>query len=232
MANNYRSKIATDLLGKDGDFPAYFKLYEGLFELGTGDHIIQIEHTVQQNRNPISHDTILAAAKMVRENTSLTLDAMKVALEDGLLQQGYSSRELEFVLKIAVRAMYMIDSNVKGSHGPEYTIGVYRHAPWLSEESFVDFITKCFPHVTAERKSRVATVLENKKSLKAWKLRDRLGIVFRGTDNLVDHLLFDPVNRILYLFHHAAYLKAHLDRCSTHLGGAAKDAGIASAIEK
>jgi len=232
MANNYRNKIATDLLGKDGEFPAYFKLYGELFDLGTGDHIIQIERTAPHNRQPISHGTVLAAAKVLRENTSLTLDAMKVTLEVGLLQKGYSSHELDFVLKMAVRAMYMIDSNVKESHGPEYTIGVYRHASWLPNESFVDFITKCFPHVAAEKRSQVATVLENKKSLKAWKLRDRLGIVFKRTDNLVDHLLFDPVNRILYLFHHAAYLKAHLDRCSTHLGGAAKDAGIASAIEK
>lgn len=231
MADYYRSKISAELLGKDGDFAAYFKLYEDLFELGTGDHIIQIERTGQQNRQPISHDAVLAATKILRENTGLTLDAMKAALEHGL-QQGYSSHELGFVLKISVRAMFMIDSNVKESHGLEYAIGAWRHASWLPDESFVDFITKCFPHVDAERKSRVAMVLENKKSLKAWKLRDRLGIVLKGTDNLVDHLLYDPANRILYLFHHAAYLKAHLDRCSTQLGGAPKDVGIATAIEK
>jgi hypothetical protein len=230
---DYRAKIAGQILGKPGVFDAYFRLYDELFDIGTGSHLIQIETPLQQSQQQINHDTILTAVRILKGNSRLTLDETKAAIQQQL-QQSYSTRSLDLIVKIAVQAMLMVDSNVKESHGPDYAIGNFRHASWHSDESLVDFITKSFPQVLPERKDRVAMVLQDKKSLKAWKLRDRLGIVFRGTNNLTDHLLFDPSNRILYLFHHAAYLKAHLDWWNTQpqAGTTAKEVEIATALER
>ncbi|KAH6869268.1 hypothetical protein B0T10DRAFT_418762, partial [Thelonectria olida] len=127
-------------------------------------------------------------------------------------------------------AILMVDSAVNGYRSPGYTIGKYRHASWLPDEAFIDFVARCFPQVSSGRRDRVATVLDDKSSLKAWKLKDRLGINFRGTNNLADHLLFDPRNQILYLFHHTAYLKAHLDLWNGE--SVSKDVGITTTLKR
>jgi len=226
----YRSRIATLLLGKPGLFPAYFKLYDELFQHGTGGHIIQVDQPLQPGRQPIDHDTILTAATMLKKDTKLTPDTARSALQQHLLE-GDPLGEFEFVMNMAVQAMFMIDANLNNSHSAKYTnIEKYRYPSWAPSECFVDFVNRCFPQVSTERRSKVEMVLEDKKSLKAWKLEGRLGIVFRGTDNLADHLLFTPDNRVLYLFHHAAYLKAHLDLWSGQ--PAVQGVGITTALER
>ncbi|XMA13370.1 hypothetical protein WAI453_006161 [Rhynchosporium graminicola] len=51
-----------------------------------------------------------------------------------------------------------------------------------------------------------------KKELKAWKLKKRHNLRFRPTDNIMEHLLYDPQSRTVKVFHHTSYLKAHLAR--------------------
>jgi len=51
--------------------------------------------------------------------------------------------------------------------------------------------------------------------MKAWKLRARFRLSFKGTDNLARHLLLDPLHPdgpTLYIFHYTVFLKAHMDR--------------------
>ncbi|KAK4449844.1 hypothetical protein QBC34DRAFT_494267 [Podospora aff. communis PSN243] len=222
----YRSKIAAALLGRPGDFPAYFRLYDELFNFGTGGHIIEfgISPPRVPGRQPTDHDMILTAAQLLKTNTNLTPEAAGRALLKQL-PPGRSQGEIDFVLNLAVQAMYMVDANIRGSDGSFYATG----KSWNQGEAFVDFVARCFPQVSAERQEHIAMVIEERKALKAWKLRDRLNISFKGTDNLANHLLFDPRNRVVYVFHHAAYLKAHLDLWSER--PAAKDAGISSALE-
>ncbi|KAK4175064.1 hypothetical protein QBC36DRAFT_162744, partial [Triangularia setosa] len=94
---------------------------------------------------------------------------------------------------------------------PGYKYGMYQSALWSEDESVLNFAAGCFPQVPAERKQQVEAVTADRRSLKAWKLKDRLKIKFEATDNLAIHLLFDSQKRIIYLFHRAAYLKAHLN---------------------
>jgi hypothetical protein len=68
--------------------------------------------------------------------------------------------------------------------------------------------------------------------LKAWKLKDLAGITFKAANNLVDHLLFDPATRIVYLFHHSAYIKAHLDMWHQKGDKACKNLGQAQTLER
>jgi hypothetical protein len=53
---------------------------------------------------------------------------------------------------------------------------------------------------------------KHKKHLKAWKLKKRCNLEFIPTDNITEHLLYDPKTKIVQVFHHMAYLKAHLRR--------------------
>ena len=63
---------------------------------------------------------------------------------------------------------------------------------------------------TSQEAMRVA--VEQRAMMKAWKLLKRLGARFRRTNNLAEHLLFDQKHNCLYIFHHVAFLKAHLER--------------------
>jgi hypothetical protein len=65
---------------------------------------------------------------------------------------------------------------------------------------------------SADQWERIQGVLDEKKLLKAWKLVRRCGIKLRPTDNLLEHLQYDPKEKILKVFHHVAFLRAALRR--------------------
>jgi len=52
--------------------------------------------------------------------------------------------------------------------------------------------------------------MKEKNALKSWKLKKRAHIKFLLTDNLVEHLLYDPQDNIVRIFRQTAFLKAHL----------------------
>ncbi|KAK4654963.1 hypothetical protein QC762_405890 [Podospora pseudocomata] len=228
MATDYKTQIADSLLGKTGEFDAFFRLYDELLNIGSRSFVVQIDNPSQQNSRPVSHDSIIIAAKVLKAQSSLSLKDTKEAIQKRLTAQKLSSLEVDIVLKVAVQLAFMVHPNVYDSHGPAFRIGSYRPASWLSEESFTDFVSKSFPHVSSTRISRVQDALAEEKSLKAWKLKERLGIKFRPTNNLAEHLVFDPDSQSLYLFHHAGYLKAHLDLWEPKKNS--RDIGIGGAI--
>ncbi|KAM5345063.1 hypothetical protein ACJ41O_010925 [Fusarium nematophilum] len=227
--DGYRDQIAQELLGKTGQFTAYFKLYDRLMMIGTDGHVVQIERPGQQGHHPLNHDDILTAARMLKSNNSLTLDDARQRLQSQLHVKR-SRREIGFAISVAVQAMLMIDSDIEDYRGPDFRIGNHQHASWRAGETFSDFVARSFPKIPREHQHRVALALDDKKLMKAWKLKERLGISFKGTDNLADHLLFDPGNNILYLFHHAAYLRAHLDLWARD--GACKEVDVSGSLKR
>ncbi|KAK3687868.1 hypothetical protein B0T22DRAFT_527513 [Podospora appendiculata] len=229
MATRYKEDLKIEVLRGQGEFRAYFKLYDELFQRGTGNHIIEFESPLQRKRNPIQHEDVTAAVRVLKANNRITSTAMRVALRDQT-HRNFTPQEFDFIVNLAVQSMTMIDANVGDSHGSDFRIGKYRHATWLPEECFVDFVSRCFPQVLAERRGRVAFVLDKRKSLKAWKLKKRGEITLKGTDNLAEHLLYDPSNRVISLFHHAEYLRAHLNLWEGIRES--KDVGIAAALER
>jgi hypothetical protein len=52
--------------------------------------------------------------------------------------------------------------------------------------------------------------VKEKNALKGWKLKKRAHVKFRPTDNLAEHLLYDPQDNVVRVFHQTALLKAHL----------------------
>lgn len=206
--SGYRTEIAEKLLGTSGEFPAYFDLYDDLFELGAGGYVIQIQRP-DENWDAITHDTILTAAQVLRENSTLTLDGTRAKLASEL-RGAYSPAQIDFTINLAVQTVFMLDSNVNNYSAPNYIIGRYRRPTWMPNEALAEFISRCFPTGSAEQQRRVGRALEDKMELAASNLTHRLGIEFKGTHNLAEHLLLDPDERILYFFHHAEYIRAHL----------------------
>lgn len=193
--DSYKNQIAGSVLGKHGDFPAYFGVYDRLFSIATGSHIVEIDNPSHLFRQLITHGSILSIIRSLKTDNKLTLNATKEIIKQDCLPHHYSPRQLEDAVRIAVQALLMVNSNTTDSERPNYTIGGSEQPSWLADKSTLNFGIKCFPQAPAERKGRMEEVLREKKALKAWKLRDRLGIEFRPTDNLENQLLFDPEYR-------------------------------------
>ncbi|KAK4106358.1 hypothetical protein N658DRAFT_16379 [Parathielavia hyrcaniae] len=178
---------------------SYFKVYDNL--IARGDVcVLQIEEPEFEHTKPISHHDILLAAEILRGNPTLTLNQASQQL-GARMSVAYSARQLELAVLLSVRAMLMLDCTVP-AHG------------WHPTEPFVDFASRCFPK-DSSISTAVKEAMENTKSLKAWKLKSRCNLAFRGTDNIAHHLQLDPFHPdgpTLYLFRYTAFIKAQLDR--------------------
>lgn len=204
---NYRENISEEILGKTGDYSAYFALYDDLFELGAGGHVIQMQRPCE-TWVPITHAIILTAAQLLKQNGSLTQEQFKTKLA-GELRGAYSPAQMDFVTNIAVQTVFMIDSNINFI-GPNYIIGKYHRPNWRPSETLAEFISRCFPISSTEQQEQIRRALEDKAEFAASRLTQRFKIEFKGTQRLTDHLLLDPKERIVYFFHHAEYIRAQL----------------------
>ncbi|KAM5359542.1 hypothetical protein ACJZ2D_014398 [Fusarium nematophilum] len=210
----YRKSISNQFLDTtDRDLEAYFRVYDELL-VDTDAHLLQAGHLASADSAPITHRDVTVAAQVIRENTGKTLHQITLDVQEKL-QTTPSTQRANLAIRVAVRAMFMLDSAVIDSHGPGFTIGRYRHVSWQLTEPFHEFVSRCFCKSLQESES-VLDALANKRSLKAWKLKVRSGITFKATDNIAQHLLLDADNGILYLFHHTSFLKAQLDRLQGH----------------
>lgn len=84
-------------------------------------------------------------------------------------------------------------------------------APWASE-SLKGFMISWFPMTDHAILSHPGHQLHDsfKSALKARKLRKLLNAHLWPTDNIVDHLKFDRAKNVIFIFHHAGYIKEQL----------------------
>ncbi|KAH6850364.1 hypothetical protein B0I37DRAFT_112381 [Chaetomium sp. MPI-CAGE-AT-0009] len=202
-SDNERKRVAAELFGTSP--PAlgfYFRVYDSLLARRE-DSVLEFEDSEPVNRTPtrpITHSDVLEVATVLRRNPTLTLDQ---ASEQLRTQQGTIrlTQQLRHTMLVSAQALFMLDFT-----GPVDT--------WQPSERFVDFVSRCIPK-TARFSAPAKSALENQRSMKAWKLRARFRLSFKGTDNLARHLLLDPSHPdgpTLYIFHYTAFLKAQLDR--------------------
>ncbi|KAF2420308.1 hypothetical protein EJ08DRAFT_550934, partial [Tothia fuscella] len=121
-------------------------------------------------------------------------------------------------INVAVQAMIMVDCAARDWHAHTHVMGSYRPTSWAVNESFLGFVERSFPPSLDMDEEAISDALDESNALKAWKLKKRLGIEITPTDNLAHHLLYDPRHNKLYVFHHVAFLKAHLELSADTLG--------------
>ncbi|KAK8062480.1 hypothetical protein PG997_014577 [Apiospora hydei] len=196
---SHRARIAVELLGTNHrSFKSYFKVYDTLLAYSDDAYILQIENPSSKNPSPLTHEDILVATHVLRDDPTLTLDKACDVLEKALVPRYYLRQQLKKAILVSVRVMFML-----GCEGS-----------WKPNERFVDYIFKCFPKALSVP-SATKRALESKKSLKAWKLKSKCHLSFQGTNNIADHLHLDlshPDGPTLFIFHHTSFLNAHLDR--------------------
>jgi hypothetical protein len=192
-----RQEIAGDLLDS-GDlqcFDTYFDLYDSL----TTSEYTTIE--IEQAQPALkSHNDIRKIALALRSNTRATRQEFASSI---------CPHDQDLAINLAVQLISMIDCFDKHRHSDEYHIGGFRPVYWKNSERFVDFVMRTFP-IDQQNQLHGRTAMKEKSMLKCWKLRKRAHIKFLPTDNLAEHLLYDPYDNVVRIFRQIAFLKAQL----------------------
>lgn len=215
MTTPRQQNIALDLLGTSGDFVAWTRLYDDLVTR-------RRTRIGPPTASPVvSNSQILEIVGLLKSNPYLTRIEALSSLSKGSKQED-PDEDVENALDIAVQAMFMTDSVATRGHASDFRLGGLRPKYWASNDSFVQFLKSSFPRAAVSPK--ICSVMADQDSLKSWKLAKKLKITFKGTNNLSDHLLYDSRYNTLYLFHHVAWLNAHL-------GGLAYEIPFGSSME-
>lgn len=206
-----RHLITTGLLRKAGTFDAYFRVYDSLATWG-GDFVLGVGGKGTASRQ-LSHEDIVKISKFLLENPEIAFVDTESHLQTDLLD-GVEAIDVRHAIMLAVHAMLMVDPAAKDRHGSGYVLNGYRPTSWLPHETLLAFLERSFPLCVVDAKTadHIGVALEEQASMKAWKLQKRLGIRFRGTNNIAEHLLYDSRGPFIYLFHHTSFLKAKLER--------------------
>jgi len=197
--------IARDLFGAEEKFHSlstYFKTYDSL----TSPQYSKVQiHPSTLN----SHDDIRHLVLKLRVNQQNTREEFKNRAFPRPPTDPETVIDQDRAINVAVQLMLMIDCSDKDRHYEGYEVGGFRPVSWDGSERFTDFVKKVFPANVHDRE-KVRAALKEKNALKCWKLRKRAHIKFLPTDNLAEHLLYDPRDNVVRLFRQTAFLKAHL----------------------
>ncbi|KAK8112821.1 hypothetical protein PG984_013347 [Apiospora sp. TS-2023a] len=168
----YRAQIAAELLGTNHrSFKSYFKVYDSLLAYSDDAYVLQIENPSSRIPSPITDEDILVSTRVLRDDPTLTLDQACDALKSKLISRYYPRQQIKKAILLSARVMFML-----GCEGS-----------WKPDERFVDYISKCFPRASSVP-TAVKSALSNKKSLKAWKLKNKCHLSFQSTNNIANHL--------------------------------------------
>jgi hypothetical protein len=207
-SNDERISIVKALFDEKGEnwesFSTFFDFYDSITR-PRAHHaaIVQVHNPVLR-----SHDDILGILCDLKANHQSTYIEFKQRLR--ARWQTALDGEIDHAINIAVHLMVMIDCTIVDSHSEGYEIDGYRPTKWQQNERFTDFVFNSFPLDNEDDRPRILEVQRNCNTLKAWKLKKRAHVTFKPTDDLREHLLYDPPENTVRLFRHTSFLKAHL----------------------
>jgi hypothetical protein len=212
-----REEIAKQLLGSElpnastnTAFKAYFDYYDSVVcPFQYGDTFVEVDSPAFQ-----SHADVINYVKSLCNKPALSRDEF---LATFLPMRDTMPKEKEYVAGVVTKVAFMVECASKDyySEGFRGKSDGFRPVKWEGNQRLSDFMEQSFLSErvqTAAQQEKNGEAITRKKALKAWKLTRRYGIKIRATDNLLEHLHYDPRERIVRVFHHTAFLRAHLKR--------------------
>ncbi|KAJ1331848.1 hypothetical protein MN608_05311 [Microdochium nivale] len=203
-----KNDITKEILGNDfpaESFQSYFRHYFDVLCLpSTGVAVVDI-HNPALN----AHSDVLKAAKRLRDNPDLTLSAFA---ESTFAGTDILPQEREHAVHAVVNAAFMVDATFSRHYTPFEQHPGHNSAKWEAHQTFPEFMQHFAQLQIDQVQASEAQTLRHQKPIKAWKLRKRHRIEIIGTDNILEHLNLDPAAGSLKVFHHVAFLRAHLRR--------------------
>lgn len=148
-----------------------------------------------------THSDIIDAVLGLKQNATLSKSSFQ--------NQAFGEAEeldKEYAARIIVKIAFMIDCASRDDFSDSYQVHNSFPVKWVATQNFIEFLNNTFP--TTE--SRPFHARSSNRPIKAWKLNRRYRIRFVPTNDLVQHLLYDPQASTVKVFHQAAFIKAHL----------------------
>lgn len=205
FTSDQQQQIAERLLIHDskGDFEAFFVLF--------GELLRRANAQIDPSRPHLTHIDVLTVAENLRVDPTHNLQQVQADL--AIIMPIRHLNERSDLIAIAAQVMFMVDIRAADWHTRSFYPGTYTPASWALTESFSDYVQGRLPaHAAGGHSHRVTLALQNTRLLSARNLKRDLGIIFKRTDNLAQHLVLDMQRQVLYLFDQTAVLKAHLAR--------------------
>ncbi|KAL6788657.1 hypothetical protein J3E68DRAFT_430875 [Trichoderma sp. SZMC 28012] len=155
-----------------------------------------------------SHTAVLRAVDILKSlcNEASGLEAFqKAAFPDCL------PKDREVAARVTTRLAFMIDPSSRDIYSMLYRIENEDAYPvkWLPNQTFIQFFHAAFPTESVDcwNSNKECT------DLMAWSLRKRLGVEIIPTNDLAEHLVYNPKRKTLAVFHQVEWLKAQV-RCT------------------
>ena len=194
IAEIYIGPGASEHLNK---YKAYLKHYQKSTVLPSPEKAIY-----QIDRPPLgSHAHIEHLVTKLRDEPTITRLQFENVLCAG---KETLEQESQHAIRTILRVGFMLDCVSKSSKASRKGV----RSQWQSSESFADFVARRIP------KSEQGILIpdEDITASAVWRLKQRSGVRIEKTDDIADHLLYNPDTRVLKIFHQMAYLRAQLRR--------------------
>ena len=158
------------------------------------------------------HEDLFALVHHLMADPDLTRAQLaEIAYPNVPDQKSPSMAEQDRAITIAVRTMVMINCS-PGQYSTVLLESGSRRSPWRSGVPFSQFISDIFPIVDFPdlNEDDKGLSYDMRTTLMAKKLKKLIGIEFRPTDDLSNHLKLDRRKNVVEIFHHTAFLKEQL----------------------
>ncbi|KAL7928736.1 hypothetical protein V8C35DRAFT_317401 [Trichoderma chlorosporum] len=185
----------------EAQFVAFRRFYREM------THFEQASDIAISINNPglTSHAAVLQAVAILKSQCS---EAFKLEAFQHAIFPDCLPKDRERAAKIVTQLAFMIDPSSRDGFSIGYRIENEHNFPtkWLPTQTFTQFFTTAFPTESVDCwRSNTRC-----KRLRAWKLKRRLGIRIRPTNDLAEHLVYTPQTKTLAVFHQVEYLKAQI----------------------
>jgi hypothetical protein len=183
---------------------SYLQYYEKILGLSSHNYNISIGKAAYPD-----HAAICSMVDKLQINPALTKSQFKDQFAPTV-----SEYEKDNAIRALVRVAFMMDCAPRDRFEEGYMVRDFIPRLWHMDQSWADFAELCFPPIIQSQTmlEGVHAVMAQREKLKAWKLKKRYKVKLRPTDDLAEHLVFDPQLRTLKIFRHVSFLRAHLRR--------------------
>ena len=152
------------------------------------------------------HRHLQDVAETLRKDPRLTREEF-IRLNFPLDAEKVSVREHD-PTSVVVQLGYMLSCDLNLEYVQNRHIGGWQPARWDDNETFHDFVARTAP----AKAHGVLPPQQDRNKLAIWKLESRCKVKVVATNNIAEHLLYNPKNGSLRVFHHLTWLHTQLER--------------------
>ncbi|KAK4084683.1 hypothetical protein Purlil1_10268 [Purpureocillium lilacinum] len=191
-------------------FDSYFRYYHSVVcPAAVGDAAIAVETPVLR-----SHACLIRCVGLLIKNPALTFDDF---IKQAVGAEQVARGEETHIARVTVEAAFGINCVSRGYYPDGYKGAGAGRVRWEANTPFAKFMEDAFTCATrladpSEQRLKSSTIWRHKRSLKAWKLKKRHKLKLRPTNNLLEHLSYDPSTRVLRIYHHVSFLRNQLQK--------------------